>query len=182
MHYWLLKKSTSASSALKLDTVGSGFKSDSIDTILFWPCVAAFLKWIGLSGRVKSCVICLPIFVAPFRMAVAPSDSGRVASSACLMKYSHVHRSCCRPADKSKVPLMLDTQSCQPGIFWFCGWVGLVGGPPGRKGGGEGMVPLSSSHRLSFKYSIVSSSSPSSVLSVPQQCCGNTWCNSGDTS
>lgn len=50
--------------------------------------------------------------------------------AAWLMKYSRVHRSCCSPADKSKVPLMLRFllyAVAQDYFGWLlCGWLGCV--------------------------------------------------------
>lgn len=49
-------------------------------------------------------------------------------SPAWFMKYSHVHRSCCSPADKSQVLLMLHFLCCHSGLFWWLLlWVGWVG-------------------------------------------------------
>lgn len=53
---------------------------------------------------------------------------GRVGSTAWFMKYSHVHRSCCSPTDKSSVLLMQHFQCCHSGLFWclllWMGWFG----------------------------------------------------------
>lgn len=50
------------------------------------------------------------------------------SGTAWFMKYSHVHRSCCSPADKSQVLLMLHFLCCHSGLFWWLLlWVGWVG-------------------------------------------------------
>lgn len=50
------------------------------------------------------------------------------SSTAWFIKNSHVRRSCCCPADKSQVLLMLHFLCCHSGLFWWLLlWVGWVG-------------------------------------------------------
>ncbi len=85
---------------------------------------------VRLWSRVESCVLQVLLFTPPLRPTAAPSDSSaerHVVSTAWFMKYSHVHRSCYSPADKSQVLLMLHFMCCHSGLFWWwLPWVGWV--------------------------------------------------------